>query len=53
MRKRNELVTIIGSYHEIGLQTWNREHYVSDEIIQGDLEALSGHTLSAWRKVSV
>ena len=44
--KRNELVTIIGSYMKLAYKTWNREHYVSDEIIKADLEALSGHTLS-------
>ena len=44
--KRDALVVIIGSYMKLAYKTWNREHYVSDEIIKGDLEALSGHTLS-------
>lgn len=44
--KRDELVNIIGSYMKLAYKTWNREHYVSDEIIKGDLEALSDHTLS-------
>ncbi len=44
--KRNELVVIIGSYMKLAYKTWNREHYVSDEIIKGDLEALSGNTLN-------
>lgn len=44
--KRDELVKIIGSYMKLAYKTWNREHFVADELIKGDLEALSGHTLS-------
>jgi hypothetical protein len=43
---KNELVKIIGSYMKLAYKTWNREHYVSDELIKGDLENLSGHKLS-------
>lgn len=44
--KRNELVTIIGSYMKLAYKTWNREHYVSDELIKADLEKLSGNQLT-------
>lgn len=44
--KRDELVTIIGSYMKLAYKTWNREHYVSDELIKNDLVTLSGHKLS-------
>lgn len=44
--KRDELVNIIGSYMKLAYKTWNREHYVSDEVIKADLEALSDHKLS-------
>ncbi|MCF8238048.1 MAG: DUF4290 domain-containing protein [Saprospiraceae bacterium] len=44
--KRKELIVIIGSYMKLAYKTWNREPYVSDEVIKGDLEALSGNTLT-------
>lgn len=44
--KRDELVNIIGSYMKMAYKTWNREHFVSDEVIKGDLEALSDNTLN-------
>jgi len=31
----------IASYMKLAYKTWNREHYVSDEIIKGDLVTLS------------
>jgi len=39
--KRDGFVEIIGSYMKLAYRTWNREHYVNDEIIMGDLRALS------------
>jgi hypothetical protein len=44
--KRDELVKIIGSYMKLAYKTWNREHFVADELIKGDLETLSGNALS-------
>lgn len=43
---KNELVKIIGSYMKLAFKTWNREHYVSDDLIKNDLVILSGHKLS-------
>lgn len=43
---RDELVNIIGSYMKLAYKTWNREHYVSDDLIKADLELLSDHKLS-------
>ncbi len=40
--KREGFVSTIGSYMKLAYKTWNKEHYVSDEIIKGDLERLSG-----------
>ena len=31
----------IAAYMKLAYKTWNREHYVSDEIIKADLRALS------------
>jgi len=43
--KREAFVNVIGSYMKLAYKTWNREHYVSDEIIKNDLTALSGGKL--------
>jgi hypothetical protein len=34
-------VQTIGSYMKLAYRTWNKEHYVSDEIIIDDLESMS------------
>jgi hypothetical protein len=39
-------VHTIGSYMKLAYKTWNREHYVSDEIIKTDLDILSNGRLS-------
>ncbi len=39
-------VQTIGSYMKLAYKTWNREHYVNDEIIKSDLETLSGGKLT-------
>jgi hypothetical protein len=33
---------IIASYMKLAYRTWNREHYVNDEIIKQDLKVMSG-----------
>lgn len=43
--KRDGFVEVIGSYMKLAYRTWNREHYVSDDIIKQDLELLSDHQL--------
>jgi hypothetical protein len=39
-------VATIGSYMKLAYKTWNKEHYVSDDIIKADLEALSKGALT-------
>lgn len=39
--KKDGYIRIIGSYMKLAYKTWNREHYVSDEIIKEDLMSLS------------
>ncbi len=39
--KKEGLVAAIGAYMKLAYRTWNREHYVSDEIIKNDLQTLS------------
>jgi len=44
-RKKDAFVQVIGSYMKLAYKTWNREYYVSDDIIIDDLEHLSGARL--------
>ena len=39
--KKKGFVQVIGSYMKLAYKTWNREHFVSDELIIEDLETLS------------
>lgn len=39
--KKQGFVNTIASYMKLAYKTWNREHYVSDEIIKGDILSLS------------
>lgn len=38
---RDAFVEVIGSYMKMAYKTWNKEHYVSDDVIIEDLKALS------------
>lgn len=39
--KKKAFTEVIASYMKLAYRTWNREHYVNDEIIKGDLVKLS------------
>lgn len=39
--KREGFAAVIGSYMKLAYRTWNKEHFVSDDIIKNDLETLS------------
>ncbi|MBK8554366.1 MAG: DUF4290 domain-containing protein [Lewinellaceae bacterium] len=43
--KREGFVEVIASYMKLAYKTWNREHYVSDDVIKDDLEILSNGQL--------
>ncbi|MEY4105848.1 MAG: hypothetical protein RL181_190 [Bacteroidota bacterium] len=43
--KREALVSIIASYMKLAYRTWNKEHFVSDDVIKADLELMSGGKL--------
>lgn len=45
-KKLNDFTEVIGSYMKLAYQTWNKEHYISDEIIKNDLGTLSNGELS-------
>jgi len=50
---RQGFVEVIGNYMKMAYKTWNREHYVSDEIIIQDLESLSGGQLTMHEDASL
>lgn len=39
--EKDEFVRIIASYMKTAYRTWNKEHYVSDEIVKSDLVSIS------------
>ncbi|MEL6388837.1 MAG: DUF4290 domain-containing protein [Bacteroidota bacterium] len=43
--KKDEFIMIIASYMKVAYRTWNREHFVSDDVIKQDLENISGGKL--------
>ncbi len=47
--KKDAFVQVIGSYMKLAYKTWNREYYVSDDIIIEDLEHLSGNKLKMMK----
>ncbi len=51
--KKTEFVKIIGSFMKMAYKNWNREHYVSDEIIMGDLISISEGKLKIDENVSL
>lgn len=44
--KRDGFIASIAAYMKLAYKTWNREHYVSDDVIKSDLVKLSGGVLS-------
>lgn len=43
--KRDGFVAVIASYMKLAYRTWNKEHFVSDEVVKSDLDSLSGGKL--------
>lgn len=43
---KDGFINSIGNYMKLAYRTWNREHYVNDEIIKQDLVAMSKGALS-------
>lgn len=38
---RDGFVQVIGSYMKLAYKTWNKDHYVSDDVVKSDLKSLS------------
>jgi hypothetical protein len=47
--KRDGFAASIAAYMKLAYKTWNKEHYVSDEVIKADLENLSNGDLKIDR----
>jgi Domain of unknown function (DUF4290) len=43
--KKEVFGNAIGSYMKLAYKTWNRDHYVNDEVIKGDLKSMSNSDL--------
>lgn len=44
--KRQEFTGVIAAYMKLAYRTWNKEHFVNDEIIKADIERMSGGKLT-------
>ncbi len=51
--KKSGFANVIASYMKLAYRTWNKEHYVSDEVIKGDLENLSKGELEVMESASL
>ena len=43
---KKEFVEVIGAYMKLAYKTWNKEHFVSDDMIRQDLLAMTKGALS-------
>ena len=50
---RKGFTKVIGSYMKLAYKTWNREHFVSDEVIKDDLLTLSDGKLVLAEETSI
>ncbi len=50
---REGFTKVIGSYMKLAYKTWNREHFVSDEVIKNDLLSLSDGKLVLAEEISI
>jgi hypothetical protein len=50
---REGFTKVIGSYMKLAYKTWNREHFVSDEVIKNDLLTLSEGKLILSEDISI
>jgi len=51
--KQQAFTNIIASYMKLAYRTWNKEHFISDEVIKGDLSSLSDGELSVRDSIYV
>jgi hypothetical protein len=50
---KEEFVRVIASYMKTAYRTWNKEHFVSDDVIKDDLKMMSGGTLEVHENATL
>ncbi len=50
---KESFVEVIGSYMKLAYKTWNREHYVSDDVIIDDIKSLSDGELALHENAEI
>jgi uncharacterized protein DUF4290 len=53
LEKKEIFGNAIGSYMKLAYKTWNRDHYVNDEVIKGDLKSMSENDLNLDESVQL
>lgn len=43
---RDEFAEVIGAYMKLAYKTWNKEHYVTDEVVRQDFETMTNGQLT-------
>ncbi|MEM9821301.1 MAG: DUF4290 domain-containing protein [Bacteroidota bacterium] len=51
--KRDGFVQVIATYMKLAYKTWNKDHYVSDEVVKSDLKSLSNGQLILDQSISL
>ncbi|QLH30054.1 MAG: DUF4290 domain-containing protein [Candidatus Parvibacillus calidus] len=47
---KTEFVEVIGAYMKLAYKTWNKEHFVSDEMIRQDLYNMTRGALPLMKR---
>jgi hypothetical protein len=50
---KDEFVRVIASYMKLAYRTWNKEHFVSDDVIKDDLKMMSGGALEVHESTAL
>jgi len=51
--KREGFIQVIATYMKLAYKTWNKDHYVSDEVVKSDLKSLSDEQLILDQSISL
>jgi len=51
--KKQEFLSIIGSYLKMAYRTWNKEHYANDEMIKADLQKMAKGRIESIDKLDL
>ena len=51
--KQAALLSVVGSYMKLAYKTWNKEHYVNDEMIKNDLMSMTSGSVKIPEDISL